>query len=211
MIVKGTYFQNSEEKPLVYGDVEIHNIPRRRLRGEEEKEGITAESVFVGFCGTDYTLMHMGREGNLKQKFPEGCNRLINGHEGVVWVPDENRFEYGCDQADGFFSDKNYYNPDMLLKIPDGYVKDGKIPLSICKKLVFSDPYACMIFQRERMEDIGEAQNFRVKMAQYKCSEAEAREIARKETFDRVCIFGLGTTGMFIGEVKRAVRRFPLH
>ena len=56
MIVKGTYFQNSEEKPLVYGDVEIHNIPRRRLRGEEEKEGIIAESVFVGFCGTDYTL-----------------------------------------------------------------------------------------------------------------------------------------------------------
>lgn len=183
MIVKGTYFQNSEKNPLVYGDVEIHNIPRRRLRGEEEKEGIIAESVFVGFCGTDYTLMNMGREGNLKQKFPEGCNRLINGHEGVVWVPDENRFaivlirggnsydptryteeetyfEYGCDQADGLFSDKNYYNPDMLLKIPDGYVKDGKIPLSICKKLVFSDPYACMIFQRERMEDIGEAHEF---------------------------------------------------
>ena len=85
-------FQNSEKNPLVYGDVEIHNIPRRRLRGEEEKEGIIAESVFVGFCGTDYTLMNMGREGNLKQKFPEGCNRLINGHEGVVWVPDENRF-----------------------------------------------------------------------------------------------------------------------
>ena len=81
MIVKGTYFQNSEEKPLVYGDVEIHNIPRRRLRGEEEKEGIIAESVFVGFCGTDYTLMNMGREGNLKQKFPEGCNRLIVSYE----------------------------------------------------------------------------------------------------------------------------------
>ena len=30
MIVKGAYFQNSEEKPLVYGDVEIHNIPRRK-------------------------------------------------------------------------------------------------------------------------------------------------------------------------------------
>ena len=39
MIVKGTYFQNSEKNPLVYGDVEIHNIPRRRLRGEEEKHG----------------------------------------------------------------------------------------------------------------------------------------------------------------------------
>ena len=190
MIVKGTYFQNSETNPLVYGDVEIHNIKRRRLRGEEEKEGILAESVFVGFCGTDYTLMHMGKENNLSHKFPEGCNRLINGHEGVVWVPSENRFaivlirggnsydptrfteeetyfEYGCDQADGLFSDKNYYNPDMLLEIPDGYVKDGKISLTLCKRLVFSDPYACMIFQRERMEDLGEAQNFRVMMAQY--------------------------------------------
>ena len=77
----------------------------------------------------------------------------------------------------------------MLLKIPDGYVKDGKIPLSICKKLVFSDPYACMIFQRERMEDIGEAQNFRVKMAQYKCSEAEARSdpSALSGCKDRIC------------------------
>ena len=34
MIVKGTYFQNSEQNPLVYGDVEIHNVPRRRLRGD---------------------------------------------------------------------------------------------------------------------------------------------------------------------------------
>ena len=101
----------------------------------------------------------------------------------------------------------NYYHPDMLLKIPDGYVKDGKIPLSLCKKLVFADPYACMIFQRERMEDLGEAHNFRVKMAQYHCSESEAREIARRETFQRVCIFGLGTTGMFIGDLIR--QRYP--
>ena len=220
MIVKGTYFQNSKENPLVYGDVEINNIPRRRLRGEEEKEGVIAESVLVGFCGTDYTLMNMGREGKLKPKFPEGCNRLINGHEGVVWVPSQERFAIVLirggnsydptrytEEADGLFSDKNYYNPDMLLKIPDGYVKDGKISLNLCKKLVFSDPYACMIFQRERMEDIGEAQNFRVKMAQYKCSEEEARKIAKKETFDRVCIFGLGTTGMFIGDLIR--QKYP--
>ena len=221
MVVKGTYFQNSEQNPLVYGEVEISNIPRRRLRGEEEKEGILAESVLVGFCGTDYTLMNMGREGKLAAKFPEGTNRLINGHEGIVWVPSENRFaivlirggnsydptryteeetyfEYGCDQADGLFSDKNYYNPDMLLKIPDGYVKDGKISLQLSKKLVFSDPYACMIFQRERMEDLGEAQNFRVKMAEHKCTE---------ETFNRVCIFGLGTTGMFIGDLIR--QKYP--
>ena len=230
MIVKGTYFQNDAERPLVYGDVEIRNIPRQRLRGEKEKDGILAESVFVGFCGTDHTLMNMGREGNLKEKFHAGGDRLVNGHEGVVWVPSENRFaivlirggnsydptryteeetyfEYGCDQADGLFSDRNYYHPDMLLKIPDGYVKDGKIPLTLAKKLVFSDPYACMIFQRERMEDLGEAHNFRVKMAEHRCTEAEAREIARKETFQRVCIFGLGTTGMFIGDLIR--QKYP--
>ena len=52
----------------------------------------------------------------------------------------------------------------------------------------------------EQMEDLGEAQNFRVKMAEHKCTEEEAREIAQ-ETFNRVCIFGLGTTGMFIGDL----------
>lgn len=230
MKVKATYFQNSAEHPLVYGDVEIINPMRRRLRTEEEKTGIIAESAFVGFCGTDFELMHMGERGALTPKFPEGTERLINGHEGVVWVPSENRFaivlirggnsydptryteeetyfEYGCDGADGLFSDCNYYNPDMLLRIPDGYVKDGKIALSLAKKLVFSDPYACMIFQRERMEDIGEAHGFRVKMAQYKCSETEARALARKDTFARVCIFGLGTTGMFIGDLIR--QRYP--
>lgn len=230
MVVKGTYFQNSKDKPIVYGDVEIINPARRRLRGEEEKEGILAQTVFAGFCGTDYELMHMGERGELDAKFPQGQKRLINGHEGVVWVPSENRFaivlirggnsydptryteeedyfEYGCDKADGLFSDMNYYNPDMLLKIPDGYVKDGKIPLSLAKKLVFADPYACMIFQRERMEDLGEAHNFRVKMAQYKCDEKKARELAREETFKRVCIFGLGTTGMFIGDLIR--QKYP--
>lgn len=92
MTVKGTYFQNSKENPLVYGDIELMNPPRRRLRGEQEKEGILAESVLVGFCGTDYELMHMGERGELAAKFPEGKNRLVNGHEGVVWVPSENRF-----------------------------------------------------------------------------------------------------------------------
>ena len=230
MKVKGTYFQNSADQPLVYGEVETINPPRRKLRGLEEKQGIIAESAFVGFCGTDFELMHMGQRGQLNAKFPAGQKRLINGHEGLVWVPSENRFaivlirggnsydptryteeesyfEYGCDGADGLFSDMNYYHPDMLLKIPDGYVKDGKLPLSLCKKLVFADPYACMIFQRERMEDLGEAHNFRVKMAQYHCSESEAREIARRETFQRVCIFGLGTTGMFIGDLIR--QRYP--
>lgn len=230
MKVKGTYFQNDKEKPLVYGDVEIINPKRRRLRGEEEKEGILAETVIAGFCGTDNELMHMGMEGRLTPKFPKGQNRLINGHEGIVWVPSQNRFaivlirggnsydptryteeetyfEYGCDGADGLFSDMNYYHPDMLLDIPEGYVKDGKLPLSLAKKLVFPDPYGCMLFQRERMEDLGEAHNFRVEMAKHKCSEAEARALAKKNTFKRVCIFGLGTTGMFIGDLLR--QKYP--
>ncbi|MBR4972746.1 MAG: hypothetical protein IKY59_07225 [Oscillospiraceae bacterium] len=230
MRVKATYFQNNLENPLVYGDVELKNPPRVRLRGEAEKMGILAQTVFAGFCGTDYELMRMGQRGELTAKFPAGADRLVNGHEGLVWVPSENRFaivlirggnsydptrfteeesyfEYGCDGADGLFSDSNYYHPDMLLRVPDGYVQDGKMALSMAKRLVFADPYACMIFQRERMEDLGEAHNFRVKMAQYHCTEEEGRRIAREETFTRVCVFGLGTTGMFIGDLIR--QKYP--
>ena len=158
MIVKGTYFQNDAEHPLVYGDVEITNVKRQRLRGEELKEGILCEPVMIGFCGTDNELMRMGSKGLLGAKFPAGKNRLINGHEGIVWVPSENRFaivlirggdsfdptrytedetyfEYGCDQADGLFADKQYFHPDMLLRIPDGYVKDGKLEPQFCVQL----------------------------------------------------------------------------
>lgn len=226
MVVKGTYFQNDKDNPLVYGDINIINPLRKRLRGEEEKKGILAKTVIAGFCGTDHELMRMGREGLLDAKFPEGEKRLINGHEGVVFVPEwnsfaivlirggdaydptryteeESYFEYGCDKADGLFSDYNYYHPDMLLPIPEGYVKDGKLALSFAKKMVFPDPYSCMIFQLERMEDMGSAHNFRIHMAKNKCSEHEARELAKKHIFDRTVIFGLGTTGMFMGDLIR--------
>lgn len=226
MKVKGTYFQNDEKNPLVYGDVTIINPPRQILKGKEEKEGILAETVIAGFCGTDYELMKMGQSGKLSSKFPTGQNRLINGHEGIVWVPsreefaivlirggnsydptryteDETYFEYGCDGADGLFSDRNYYHPDMLLKIPDGYVENGKINLSFAKKMVFPDPYGCMVFQLERMEDLGEAHNFRVEMAKHQIDEVKARALARENLFKRVVIFGLGTTGMFIGDLIR--------
>ncbi len=230
MKVKGTYFQNDPSHPIVYGDVEIENPPRKRLRGEAEKEGILAKTVIAGFCGTDYTLMKMGQEGKLAEKFPAGQKRLINGHEGVVYVPSQKRFaivlirggnsydptryteeesyfEYGCDQADGLFSDENYYHPDMLLPLPEGIGADGKLPLSYAKRLIFSDPYACMIFQRERMEDLGAAHNVRVVRAREKCSMIDAFQIAAKEIFDRVVIFGLGTTGLFLGDQIR--RHYP--
>lgn len=230
MKTNATYFINDEKEPLRYGEINLINPKRKRLRGEEAKEGIEAIPVFCGFCGTDLELMRMGQRGELDSKFPKGEKRLINGHEGVVWVPSENRFaivlirggdsfdptrftedetyfEYGCDGADGLFSDKNYFNPDMLLHIPKKYEGMKKLPVSLAKKLVFSDPYACAIFQHERMSDIGSAQNFRVVMAREKCSEAEARKIAENETFKNTVIYGLGTTGLFIGDQIR--RKHP--
>ena len=161
----GTYFQNDPVHPLVYGEVELINPPRQRLRGEPLKEGIPVCPIIVGFCGTDFELMKMSRRSEMGPKFPEGTNRLINGHEGVVWVPEQNRFaivlirggdsvdptrytedesyfEYGCDRADGLFCDRMYVNPDMLLSLPPGVGQDGKLPLSFAKKMVFPDPYA---------------------------------------------------------------------
>jgi threonine dehydrogenase-like Zn-dependent dehydrogenase len=73
----------------------------------------------------------------------------------------------------------------------------------VAKRLVFSDPYACAIFQHERMCDIGEAQNFRVIAAREKCSKEQARKLAVEETFERTVIYGLGTTGLFIGDQIR--------
>ena len=222
----GTYFQNDRALPIKYGEINLINPERQRLRGEPLRKGVIAYPVFQGFCGTDFELMKMGRDGRLSAKFPEGENRLINGHEGVVWVPDENRFaivlirggdsfdptrytedetyfEYGCDKADGLFCDKNYFNPDMLLRLPEKYNNLEKMPLSVAKRLSFADPYACAVFQLERMEDLGEAHNFRVKMAKHKCTEEEARKIAKEETFQRVVVFGLGMTGLFIADQIR--------
>ena len=221
-----TYFQNDPEKPVCYGEINLINPERRRLRGEALKTGIEAIPVFCGFCGTDYELMRMGREGKLGAKFPAGEKRLINGHEGVVWVPSENRFavvlirggdsydptrytedetyfEYGCDGADGIFCDKGYFHPDMLLRLPEKYEGCTRLPLSAAKRLSFADPYACAVFQLERMEDLGSAHNFRVEMAKNKCSEEEARKIAEDSIFERTVVFGLGMTGLFMADQIR--------
>ncbi len=226
----GTYFQNDEKEPVKYGEINLINPKRQRLRGEPELDGIEAYPVFQGFCGTDNELMKMGRLGKLSLKFPDGEKRLINGHEGVVWVPSEKRFaivlirggdswdptrytedetyfEYGCDKADGLFCDKNYFNPHMLLPLPEKYEGLTALPLSVAKRLSFADPYACAVFQIERMEDLGEAQNFRVEMAKHKCSESEARAKAKENIFKKTVIFGLGMTGLFIADQIR--RKHP--
>ncbi len=226
MKTNATFFQNDASLPIRYGEINLINPQRQRLRGEPLLEGVEAWPVFQGFCGTDFELMKMGRNHKLGAKFPAGENRLINGHEGVVWVPSENRFaivlirggdswdptrytedetyfEYGCDQADGLFCDKNYFNPDMLLHLPEQYEKLDRLPLSVAKRLSFADPYACAIFQLERMEDLGEAQNFRVEMAKHKCSEQEARALAKENIFAKTVVFGLGMTGLFIADQIR--------
>lgn len=226
MKTNATYFVNDKNNPIRYGEINLINPTRKRLRNEPEKAGVEAQPVFCGFCGTDFELMKMGRAGLLSAKFPKGESRLINGHEGVVRVPSENRFaivlirggdsfdptrftedesyfEYGCDGADGIFCDKGYFNPDMLLHLPSKYDGIEKMPLPLAKRLVFSDPYACAIFQHERMCDIGVAQNFRVEMAKHSCDDQIARELAYESTFERVVIFGLGTTGLFIGDQIR--------
>ena len=226
----GTYFQNDTDLPIKYGEINLINPKRQRLKGENPISGVEAFPVFQGFCGTDFELMKMGRKGKLSKKFPEGETRLINGHEGVVWVPSENRFaivlirggdsydptrytedetyfEYGCDGADGLFCDKNYFNPEMPLHLPEKYEGLKKLPLSVAKRLSFADPYACAIFQLERMEDLGSAHNFRVEMAKHKCSEEEARAKARENIFKKTVIFGLGMTGLFMADQIR--RHYP--
>lgn len=65
-----TYFQNNEKEPLKYGEINLINPPRQRLRGEEKKSGIEALPIFCGFCGTDYELMKMGRNGKLSPNSP---------------------------------------------------------------------------------------------------------------------------------------------
>lgn len=92
MKTNATYFVNDENKPLRYGEINLINPKRQKLRDEPLKKGIEAMPVFCGFCGTDFELMKMGSRKMLNKKFPDGQARLINGHEGVVWVPSENRF-----------------------------------------------------------------------------------------------------------------------
>lgn len=46
----GTYFQNDPERPLVYGEVELINPPRQRLRGEPLKEGVLVHRCWWAFA-----------------------------------------------------------------------------------------------------------------------------------------------------------------
>lgn len=219
MHTTGAYLANDSDRPLRFGRVSLINPPRRERRGMPEKEGILCRTVIAGFCGTDWELMEMGRRGELGPKFPAGQSRLINGHEGVVWVPeqgryavvlirggdaydpsrfesDESYFEYGCDQADGLMAHEGYFHPDMLLSIPEQHLPQGKtLPWELAARLTFADPMACMIFQRERLEDLLVGHNWRLFAARGRHREAAEQE-ALSDGFTRVAIYGLGSTGL---------------
>ena len=66
--------------------------PTTHDQARSESPGTRCRTVVAGFCGTDWELMQMGLRGELGPKFPDNQQRLINGHEGVVWVPDEHRY-----------------------------------------------------------------------------------------------------------------------
>ncbi len=216
---EGTYLVNHADRPLRFGEVNLINPPRRERRGRLLLEGVLCQTVCTGFCGTDWELMQMGARGELDAKFPSGQQRLINGHEGVVWVPEEQRcaivlirggdawdpsrfeadesyFEYGCDGADGLMSHYGYYNPQMLLQIPEDHLPQGK-PLSreLASRLIFADPMACMLFQVERIEDLLMGHNWRLYAARG-MNRAAAMESAVTDGFARVVIYGLGGTGI---------------
>jgi threonine dehydrogenase-like Zn-dependent dehydrogenase len=219
MKTAGTFLVNDAGAPLRFGDVDLTNPPRREKRGLPEKEGILCRAVIAGFCGTDWELMQMGARGQLGPKFPAGQSRLINGHEGVVWVPDQQRyavvlirggdsydpsrfesdetyFEYGCDQADGLMAHEGYYHPDMLLEIPAEHLPRGAVlTRQLGMRLSFSDPMACMIFQRERIEDLLVGHNWRLFAARRR-AKAAAMDEAIRDGFARLAIYGLGSTGL---------------
>jgi threonine dehydrogenase-like Zn-dependent dehydrogenase len=219
MQTEGTYLVNDPHAPVRFGTVELINPRRRERRGLPEREGVLCRTVIAGFCGTDWELMQMGRRGELGPKFPPGQSRLINGHEGVVWVPkqsryavvlirggeaydpsrfesDESYFEYGCDGADGLMAHHGYYHPDMLLRIPEEHLPPGRpLTRSLGMRLSFSDPMACMIFQRERLEDLLMGHNWRLFAARGMARE-EAMQEAVRDGFARVVIYGLGSTGL---------------
>ena len=216
---EGTYLVNHAQRPLRYGEVNLINPMRRERRGLPPTEGILCQTVCTGFCGTDWELMQMGSQDQLGAKFPEGQQRLINGHEGVVWVPGEERyaivlirggdswdpsryetdeqyFEYGCDGADGLMSRHGYFNPGMLLEIPAQHLPAGELlGRRLASRLIFADPMACMLFQRERIEDLLMGHNWRLYAARGMNREA-AMDSAVTDGFARVVIYGLGGTGI---------------
>jgi threonine dehydrogenase-like Zn-dependent dehydrogenase len=93
-------------------------------------------------------------------------------------------------------SHQGYYHPDMLLEIPVAHLPQGSgLTRQLGMRLSFSDPMACMIFQRERIEDLLVGHNWRLFAARGIDRETAMSEAVR-DGFARVVIYGLGSTGL---------------
>ena len=124
-------------------------------------------------------------DGDVTIKFKAGRLSLFRNKEASRLIKKCNDFGAGgVSVAIGELADGLIINLDA---VPKKYEGLKKLPLQVAKRLSFADPYACAIFQLERMEDLGEAQNFRVEMAKHKCSEAEARKLAKENIFSNGC------------------------
>ena len=72
---------------------------------------------------------------------------LIRGgdsYDPTRYTEDETYFEYGCDGADGLFCDKNYFNPDMLLHLPEKYNNLNKLRYRLLKDYPCRSLYLCI-------------------------------------------------------------------
>lgn len=218
-MTSGSYVVNDEERPIRFGQVEIVNRESRASLSHDAKQGIQCQPVITSFCGSDYEYLKMGRRLAMGHKFPPGTQRLINGHEGVLYVPEWDRFavlsvrggasadpsrftdsetyfECGCDSMDGMMCQEGFFNPDLLIPLPDEWLgPKGRLPLSLAKKLCLSDPVSCVMFQKERIEDILPGHRFRLHVAEG-LSEEAARRRALEEGFRRIVVFGCGGTGL---------------
>ncbi len=225
---KGTFLVNDKNNPVRFGEITIKNKTWQTDKNSKTKKGILVKNVMTGFCGTDYKLMDMGEKNELSNNFPKDKNRLVNGHEVIAYNPknkkygvllvrggnardatrfseNEQIFEYGCSE-DGGMCYESYYHPDMLLKVPEKALQNSKLTEKMAKKLIFSDPYACAIFHRERIEEMASAHNFRIFLNE-EGSEKKARLRAIKEIYKRIVVFGPGTTGFFMAiELDKACK-----
>jgi len=220
---------NDKYNPIRYSEVRIKSKLKQTDKYNPPSKEVLAKNVITGFCGTDIKLMEMGEKRILTSNFPKGENRLINGHEVIAYNPktknygvllarggnsdeptrfkdDETIFEYGCSE-DGGMCYESFYHPDMLLDIPKKALnKNGKLKEDIAKRLIFSDAYACAMFQRERIEEIAFGHNYRLFLKE-EGNEKKAKEKAIKEIYKRVVVFGPGTTGFFTAiEIDRACK-----
>lgn len=224
------YLVNDSNYPARYGEIDLQNVKTQATAQHRPRKGILCRTVATGICGSDLMFIEMGQKSELEKIFPPGSRRLIIGHEGVIYVPQEKTyavlnirggsgsdpsrygdreilFEHGCYKRDGLMCKEGLFNPDMIIPVSRKFLPaKKKISLSLAKRLVFCDPYACSLFVKERVEDIALGHNYRI-FRKEAGSKEKAFRLAKDKIFDRTVIFGYGTIGLMLALVLN--KSFP--